>query len=296
MTIAQLKAKAQKISGDASSATLSQFETDINIGANKLNSAMNNYFNRRSKSTNMIADQQYYQLPPDCIRVIGVDFVISADRRLPLTQIRSEYQWRQINYAQQSSNWLTYYFVKGADEIGLFPIPSDNLSAGVIIYYEPRSQKQTASDYATGTVAVTSGLTTVTGTGTVFTADMVGREFQVTDGSDGYNYRIAGFTSGTEVTLEEPYIGFSGSGKTFNIGQSFLFPEEYHENTVDYALYRFFEMNNNPERANYHKVNFDNAIAEVKDKYASSSASQVITDEGVYYDPFQDNTKAIIET
>lgn len=296
MTIAQLKAKAQKLSGDSSSATLTQFETDINIGANKLNSAMNNYFNRRSKSTNMIADQQYYQLPPDCIRVIGVDFVISADRRLPITQVRSEYQWRQINYTAQSSNWITYYFVKGSDEIGLFPTPSDNLTSGVIIYYEPRSAKLTASDYSTGTVEVTNGDTTVTGTGTAFTAEMVGREFQVTDGSDGFNYRIAGYTSGTEITLEEPYIGFSGSGKTFNIGQSFAFPEEYHENTVDYALYRFFEMNNNPERAKYHQNQFDSAVAEVKDKYASSSASQVITDEIVVYDPFQDNTRTISET
>lgn len=271
--------KAQTISGDTTAASLAMFKADINLGNRKFNAAIDNYFTRRSKSANLVADQQYYQLPPDCIRVIGIDFVQSGTRRLPVRQIRSEYQWRKMNFVQQSSNWITYYFVKGSDEIGLYPIPSDSVSAGLIIYYEPRSAELSQDDYTTGTVTVTNASQTITHSATGFSQNMVNRCFKVTDGSDGYSYRVSGFTSTSILTLEEPYLGYSGAGKTFKIGETFLYPEEYHDAPVDFALARYFEMNNNKERAAYHLGKFNTALNEAKERYASSSQSQVITDE-----------------
>jgi hypothetical protein len=105
--------KGQTITGDSSAATLLMLKEDINIGAQKFNAAINNYFTRLSKSADLAEDQQYYQLPPDCVRVTGVDFLQSSGgRRLPVRhQIRSEEQWRQINFNEQSSNWPTYWFV-----------------------------------------------------------------------------------------------------------------------------------------------------------------------------------------
>lgn len=295
--------KTQTIAGDNSAATLVQLKSDLNLANRKLHAALNNYFNRRSKATNMVADQQYYQLPPDCVRVIGVDFVLSSDRRQPLTQIRSEYQWRQINYAHQSSNWITYYFVKGADEIGLYPTPSDNLSNGIIIYYEPRGANLSQDDVTTGTVTVTNGSITVTHSGTSFANTMIGRLFKVTDGADAYSYRIGGFTSSSVITLEEPYIGISGSGRTYKIGEAFTFPEEYEDAPMDYALSRFFEMNNNPGRARYHASGdfknpgrWETAILSAQERYASSSTSMVITDDTSIPNPWiYDNTFEITE-
>lgn len=289
--------KAQSISGDTSTATLLTFKTDINLGSKKFNAAINNYFTRRSKAANLVADQQYYQLPPDCIRVIGIDYLQSAGgRRLPIpNQVRSEYQWRLLNFNQQSGNWLSYYYVKGADEVGLYPIPSTSISSGLIIYYEPVGANLTQPDYATGTVTVTNGSTTITHSGTGFTQDMVGHGFEVTDGSSVYSYKIAGFTSSSVLTLEEPFIGYSGSGRTFKIGETFAFPEEYHDAPVDFALYRYFEMKNNPERAAYHKGNFTTAVAEAKERYASSSASSVITDFDPGYNYWRDNTVTVGE-
>jgi hypothetical protein len=289
--------KCQAISGDTSAATLLTFKTDINQGSKKFNAAIGNYFTRRSKSASLTADQQYYQLPPDCIRVIGVDFLQSANgRRFPvLEQIRSEYAWRQLNSNQQSGSLISYYFVKGADEIGLFPIPSTTISSGLIIYYEPVAAKLTQDDYTTGTVTVTNGSQTVTHSGTGFTQEMVGRGFEVTDGSSLYSYKIAGFTSSSVLTLEEPYVGYSGASKTFVIGETFTFPEEYHDAPTDYALYRYFEMKNNPERAAYHKANFTAAVDEAKERYASSSSSQVITDSHYSYNYWADNTITVGE-
>jgi hypothetical protein len=122
---------------------------------------------------------------------------------------------------------------------------------------------------------------------------MVGRGFEVTDGSDGYFYKIAGYTSSSVLTLEEPYMGYSGSSKTFQIGEVFAFPEEYWDAPLDYALGRFFEMNNNPERAKYYYNEdprnlgkFNMALNLAKEKYASSSSSQVITDDPGFGNPW----------
>lgn len=296
MTWQEIYAKAQTIAGDDSAATLTQLKQDINTGNKRFNAAINNYFNRRSKSANLVADQQYYQLPADCIRVMGVDFLQSATRRLPITQIRSEYEWRRINSTQQSGNYLSYWFQKGADELGLFPIPSEATTNGLIIYYEPKGFNFSQDDYTTGTVELTQGSATVAGTGTTFASTMVGREFKVTDGSDGYEYKVASFTSTTVITLEEPYVGISGPSKTYKIGETPLFPSEFHDSLVDYGLSRFYELNNNPERAKYHMTNFNDAVAMAKELYSSSSASQVINlDQDFAYNPFFDNTNPVVE-
>lgn len=296
MTWGQLKTKFQQISGDTSAATLVQAESDMNTGNRRFNAALNNYFTRRSKAASIVADQQYYQLPPDCIRVMEVDFLESASRRLPLTQVRSEYQWRTLNNTSQGGNHLVYWFQKGADEIGVFPIPTEAVSSGLILAYEPRGAKLSQADYSDGTIALTNGSNTVTGTGTTFTSNMVGRTLEVTDGSDGYSYRIASYTSGTVLTLEEPFIGISGSGKTYLIGESPLFPEEFHDAPLDFALSRFFEMNNNPERAKYHSTRYKEQEQEAKEMYASSSSSQVIIlDPQPGYNYWADNTVQVGE-
>lgn len=303
MTWQEIYTKTYTTAGLNSTDDLTQIKQDLNIGNRRFNAALGNYFNRRSKSTSLVADQQYYQLPPDCIRVTGVDFLLSSSRRLPLEQIRSEHQWRLLNSTQQGGNYITYWFQKGADEVGLFPTPTSATSNGLIIYYEPRGFNLSQDDYTTGTVEVTQGSATVTGTGTAFTNTMIGREFKVTDGSDGYTYRIAGYTSGTVLTLEEPFIGVSGAGKSYKIGEAPVFPDEYHDAPMDYALSRFFQLNNNPERARYHmSANFKNpglwesAILDAQDKYASSSSSQVILDESFGFNPWLDNTRTISES
>ena len=73
---------AQQLSGDTSASILTMLKSDLNLGAKKLNTSMGRYFTRQSKSTNLVAGQQYYQTPPDCLKVTGIDFLLSTDRRL----------------------------------------------------------------------------------------------------------------------------------------------------------------------------------------------------------------------
>lgn len=66
-----------------------------------------------------------------------------------------------------------------------------------------------------GTVAVTNGSTTVTGTGTTFVAGMVGGGFIKT--GDTASYRITAVASTTSLTLASAYTGTTSSGSAYTI-------------------------------------------------------------------------------
>ena len=84
-------------------------------------------------------------------------------------------------------------------------------------HYRSRGTLTTIDDYTTGTVAVTNGSKTVTGTSTVFTAAMGGRKFRV--GSENAWYDIDTRDSNTQLTLQQDYQGTTASGSTYTIFQ-----------------------------------------------------------------------------
>lgn len=84
---------------------------------------------------------------------------------------------------------------------------------------EKTSYLQTVPNYTTGTVTVTQGQRTVTGSGTAFTSAMIGRFFKLTRESE--IYRIKDVPSSTSLVLELPYIGATGSAQGFLIWNRF---------------------------------------------------------------------------
>ena len=73
--------------------------------------------------------------------------------------------------------------------------------------------------YNTGTVQVTNGSPNLIGTGTTWTAAMVGQIFSVLNSNVWYT--VASFTDATHIALAANYQGTSGSGKSYVIHQSF---------------------------------------------------------------------------
>lgn len=67
--------------------------------------------------------------------------------------------------------------------------------------------------YSTGTVSITHGSTTVTGSGTTFTAAMVGRRILLAGGW----YPIVGYTSATEITIGASFEDNDLSGASYTI-------------------------------------------------------------------------------
>lgn len=98
----------------------------------------------------------------------------------------------------------------------------------------------TTKPYETGTVSVTEGSATITGSGTVWVAGMVGRKFYCADAT----YKISAYVSATELTLSTVYAGASGSGLTYKIYQ-----DEYSlaSDVEDILAMR---QENNPQKIN----------------------------------------------
>lgn len=71
-------------------------------------------------------------------------------------------------------------------------------------------------EYTTGTVSVTNGSATVTGSGTTFTSGMVGRKIRV---NSGEAYVISAYSSATSITLAVAYAGTTASAQTYSIYQ-----------------------------------------------------------------------------
>lgn len=84
---------------------------------------------------------------------------------------------------------------------------------------EKRFTLQTISNYKDGTLAVTNGSRTVTGSSTAFTSAMVGRVLKLDRDTEAYI--VKAFVSTSELVLEQPYIGASGSGLAYLIWNKF---------------------------------------------------------------------------
>lgn len=271
--------KAQTISGDFTDTTLIQLKQDINIGYQRFNAAIARYFTRKQQFTDLVAGQQYYQIPVDAIRVSIVTNTLPNGYIYPVEECRSEKEWREMNIVHYTSNYASFYFILGSDQIGLWPIPAQDVSQGLRFVYQPQDVFLTKDNYITGTVSINNGSVTVTGVGTSWNAaNAKGMYFQTTDNTDGNWYEVLSVDSTTQLTLKTPYVGSSVSGTTYQLGQTFIFPGEYDDVPVDYALSRFYESRNSPERAQYHLNKYQQAVDDAVGRYASSSTSNVITD------------------
>lgn len=266
---------AQEISGLSDATSLVKFKRDINTGGILFLATLGRDYNQEMRTTDSVASQQYYQYPEDALKVHEVIYHNTSTFSPPLEQVADEHTWAYMN--QTSLEGVpTHYFVRGFDEIGLYPIPSEAITDGLEIRFEPKHTAMTESDYTTGTLTVTNGSTAITGASTTFTAGMAGRWLQVTDGTDGNWYKIASYGSATTLTLENYYQGLSGSSKTYRIGQVMDLPEEYQEAPVDYAMYRHFVSRGDLKTAAEFKAMFDNAKERATSQYAQKTANNII--------------------
>lgn len=287
LTFSDMQGIAQEVVGLTDATTLTKLKRDINVGCGKLLAALGREYNRKARFTDLVASQQFYQLPEDGQKLKEV-IVNTGGWEPPMEQIPDEHIWRQLNMMPVTGQ-PTHYFIKGNDELGLFPIPGVTVSDGIELVFSPKHVELTQSDYTTGTLTVTNGSQAVTGSGTAFTSKMEGQWLQVTDGTDGNWYRVSAYVSPTALTLENYYQGTSGSTKTYRLGQVVDFPDEYAEAPSDYACYRHYLRRGDRVKADTFKVLFDNALESAKDEYGNTTDNQVVTVEPQYrtYNPFR---------
>ena len=84
------------------------------------------------------------------------------------------------------------------------------------------------SQYSTGTATVTNGSATVTGTNTLWLANVTaGDSFTVA--GDGVMYDVASVDSDTQITLSVNYAGVTAAGAVYAIGTGFTVPDSFPE-------------------------------------------------------------------
>lgn len=263
------------ISTTTNSVALTNIQQDVNQGVRIFKNASRRYWTRKEVVTNLVASQQYYTFPADMVRITTVK-VTNGGLVLPVTLIDSEKLWNRLNLIPAMTVGIpTQGFVRGRNELGLYPIPSTNTTNGLIVSYEARLKDMSLDD-TSATITVTNNSANVTGTG--FSANMVGQWLSVTDGSDGNWYQIVGYTSPTQITLENVYQGPSSSNVAAIIGQAADLPEDYHMAPVYYACFNYFMKRKDKDTAGTYKGLFDNMLKDYKSVYAAKTTGLVQQD------------------
>lgn len=129
---------------------------------------------------------------------LSVDDITENNSVLTIDQLKSFY-WRELTI----DNWESYIkdphstvVSQKADE------RNKNMDEYVLgLYADVASGNRVGTDYTTGTVTVDVTTGAVTGSGTIFTAAMVGRGFKATGHSVWY--RVKTYTSATAIVIED---------------------------------------------------------------------------------------------
>lgn len=278
ITFTQLYTRTADICGinaNQDSQDLTNIKQDINQGLKLFKNAARRYWTRKQASAQLVLNQQYYQLPPDCVRVTQV-YVNANGLNYPVKQVNSEYLWNKINIIPAITiNVPTYFFIRGRDEIGLWPIPSYTAANSLNISYEPQLEMG-LDDVTTGTCTVTNGSTTVDFSNNIVTPDMVGRWFQIT--GNRYNeawYQVSIYDSTNQLELANFYGGTSGSGLNFTISDVPDIPPDYHLSLMWYAASNFFLKRKDAEMSDLYMSKFQNELEQYQENYASKTTGVV---------------------
>lgn len=276
LTFNQIYAEVQAQTQDTDASSLVVIKRGINQGMHKFGDVLNRDWRVTERTFDVKSTQQFYQMPEDAIRIKSL-VVTVGNINYPLTEIVDEEVWQQLNMRTQSSTQPQFYYVKGADQYGIWPKPSANQNGGGLLEFEREMRDMTQDDYSTGTIALTNASAAVVGTSTIFTSAMVGRTLvpDPTGGTgDGRGYKIASFTDATHVTLENTYSGPTTGSTTYLIGEVPDIPAAFHEALIDYSAYRYYRRRRDLGTAKDLKAAFDEALLICEQNYSSKSSSQ----------------------
>lgn len=275
------------ISSSTGSQALVNIQQDVNQGLRMFKNASRRYWTRKEVTTSLVSGQQYYTMPEDMVRITTVK-VTTGGLTLPVVMIDSEEMWNRLTIIPAMTVGIpTTGFIRGNNELGLYPIPSTTTAAGLIVSYESRFKEMSIDD-ATPAINVTNNSVTVAASTNVFNANMVGMRLSVTNGSDGNWYPIVGYTSATSITLENVYQGATTTGATSLIGQVPDIPEDYHLGLVYYAAYNYYLKRKDSEQAAQYKSLYEDLLNQYKEVYAAKTTGQVLDSLDAYaYNLFQ---------
>ena len=256
---------------------LTNIQYDVNQAVRLFKNGARRYTTRKEVTANLVATQQYYTFPVDMVRITAVKANTgSGSYNWPLIQVDSEELWNKYNIIPNNTLMVPqFYFIRGRNEVGLYPIPSANVTAGLIVSYEARWQDMSVADTTNTTVTVTNGSQFVTNPSTNFNTNMVNQMFSVTDGTDGNWYPIISATS-AQLTLENVYQGISENNAACIIGSvPYDIPEEFHMAFVYYAAWQFYLKRNEMNNAQLYQALYVQLFTKFVEDYAAKTTGLV---------------------
>lgn len=241
------------------------------------------YFNERSYTVATVASTQFYNLPPLVKKLINVTVTIGGVVWQP-KECPSRQMWDSLNVITFTQDFPSYFFVYNG-QVGIYPTPSSS-SNTITMNYKTRVPELSQIDYTTGTVAITTNTTAVTGSGTTWTKAMAqGGWLRVshsgTDAANGDNqwYEIASVTDGTHLVLKNNYTGATVTGASYIIGEVSILPEDYQ----DLPLYRmgliyYTTRFPDPIRASMYQKLWDIGEEKLNEEFGAKTSSIVLND------------------
>jgi len=262
-------------------------------------------FLEATKNMTTVADQETYQIPNGFRKLIDMYIYngagSSSDVIYSPKMVFDPTIWKRVLQSHLGTQEVPYFTYVEGTTFKIQPIPS---VTGNLIVLRGRLQTRDLSiaDYTTGTItSITNGGTAVVGSGTTWTADMVGRYIQITNttaanGGDGFWYKIGSYTSATSIGLEKPYEGTSISGGTasYIIGQCSPIPEAYDIGIVYRATALYWDNQGDLTRGKSYWMKYDGGYEAGYTKEYGGLMSQMLanegeTEEGAYIAPFSQN-------
>ena len=199
------------------------------------------YFNEASFTTATVASQQFYNLPPQCRKIINVTGTIGSVVWVTKDCPDRNY-WDILNTIPFTQDFPMFHFIWNQNtQVGIWPTPASNGNT-ITVNYQKRAIDLSQPDYGTATDSSTATTTlnsaTITISGGTLVQNMVNRWIQVAAPSgDNQWYQILSI-SGSTITLFGKYTGPSVSGASYTIGEMPSLPEDYQ----DLPLYRALEI------------------------------------------------------
>lgn len=226
------------LSKDGSAANIALGKILINQSVKRVLNMRNWTFNRGSFTDATEEEVSGYPLPYNCERMIGVKITNSIDY-WPKEVVNRD-NWVRLNRTEILSDIPERFYIDQiTGKLEIYPTPS-TADLAMVMYFQKLIIDLSEANYTTGTVTVALKSTTVTGSGTTFTAAMVGRYIQI--GADGYWYEIVGYTSATVITIKsEPRV--AAAGAAIIVAELIPFPSGFENIPLYEALMKYFRGN-----------------------------------------------------
>jgi len=260
-------------------------DTLINAGIGVMLGDLPWPFLQTTTTATTTASTQSYVLPGNLYKLIGVYILVGTVRYTP-TEVTSYDDWNRIQASNSiTSDNVTYYFLQG-NTIQFWPTPAS--SSNTITYEYIQAVKDiSVADYTTGTiVTLASGSAAVTGSGTSWTAGMVGKFMRITADSaankgDGLWYKISAVGSTTTLTLSAVYTGVSiaAGAAAYTIADCSVIPEKYQTGPVYYAASQYWRKEiDGDSKADRFEAQFNEILNRMKREEGTKGTSVVVDD------------------